>query len=77
MLDHRDAESKGLAGAGRCLGDHILPLHEMGDGFCLDGCGISVTLLLQRLQHGIAETQILEGNCIAFHKFLPFTNRKP
>ena len=39
VLDHRDAEGKGLARSGGGLRDHVLPLHEVGDGPRLDrGC---------------------------------------
>ena len=46
MLHHGDAKGKGLAGAGGGLGDHVLPLHKVGDGPRLDGSGLNVALLL-------------------------------
>ena len=45
VLYHGDAEGKGLAGAGRGLGDHVPPLHKIGDGPALDGGGLDVALL--------------------------------
>ena len=54
-------------GAGRCLGNHIFPLHEAGNRLLLDSGGIAVSLLLQRFQHGIAQTQILKHNIAFFH----------
>ena len=67
MLDHGDAEGEGLAGAGGGLGDHVLPFQERRNGLLLDGGGITVALLFQRPQHGIAETQIGKGNTFLLH----------
>ena len=50
VLDHRDAEGKGLARSGGCLCDDVLPLHQRRDRLLLDSCGISVSLLFQRLK---------------------------
>ena len=58
MLDHGNAEGKGLTGAGRCLGDHILPLHKAGNGLLLDSSGPAVALLFQRLQHGLRQAKV-------------------
>ena len=69
MLDHGNAEGKGLAGAGRCLGNNILPLQKLGNGFRLNGGRIAVTLLFQCLQHGFAEAQTFKRN---IHMYLSF-----
>ena len=49
VLDHRDAEGKRLARAGRGLGDDVLPFHERRDGLGLNFGRVAVALLLQRL----------------------------
>ena len=70
MFNHGNAEGKGLAGAGGGLGNHILPLHEWGDGLCLNGGGITVALLLQGFQHSLAEAKAFKR---CFHSVLPFS----
>ena len=47
VLYHRDAEGKGLAGAGGGLGDHVPPFHKIGDGPALNGGGLDIALFLQ------------------------------
>ena len=71
MLNHGYSESEGLTGAGGRLGNHILPLQEMGNGLRLNGGGVAVTFLLQCLQHGVAETQLCK--CYFCHKSYPLS----
>ena len=72
MLDHRNAESKGLTRSGGRFRNDILPLHKLRNGLCLNGGGPAVSFLFQSLQHRIAQAQILKCNCISFHKIRPF-----
>ena len=46
MLHHGDAEGKGLARAGGRLGDHVFPLHEVGNRAGLHRCGLHITLFV-------------------------------
>ena len=73
MLNHGDAKGEGLAGAGRSLGDYVLPLQKAGDGLCLDGGGIAVALFLQCLQHGAGQAQAFKCNIAFFHSFISFS----
>ena len=67
--DHRDAEGKGLAGPGRGLGKHVLPLHKRRDGLGLHRRGQAVALLLQGRKDRLGEIHILKGK-IVFHDLL-------
>ena len=70
MLNHGNAEGKGLTGASGCLGNYILPLQKMRNGLRLNGGGVSVSLFFQSLQHGIAEAQLCK--CYFCHNDLSF-----
>ena len=71
VLNHGDAEGKGLAGAGRRLGNHVLPCEQRGNGFLLHARGQADALFLQRLQDLFADAQLLK--CFdCFHNELPF-----
>ena len=69
VLDHGNAKGEGLSRARRGLGDYIPPLQKIGNCFRLDGCGIAITLLLQRFQHGIRQAQACKSNIAFFHNF--------
>ena len=60
VLNHGNAEGKGLAGTGRSLGNHILPLHKGRNGLLLNGGGVAVAPPLQRLQGRLGKSQILK-----------------
>ena len=49
VLNHRNAKSKRLTGAGRRFRNHIFPLHQRTDGLGLNACGVAISLFLQRL----------------------------
>ena len=70
MLDHGNAEGKGLAGTGRRFGDHILPLHKFGDRLLLDGGGVAVALLFQCFEHLLGKPQVFK--CNLFHDISSF-----
>ena len=72
MLDHRNAEGKGLTRAGRRFCDHILPLQKGRNCQLLNGGRIAVTLFLQGLQHGFAQPQVLKRQYFFFHKYFLF-----
>ena len=72
VLDHGDAEGEGLAGACGGFGDDILPLHELGDGFGLNGGGVAVPLFLKGFQHRLAQAKLIESNCSIRHNSIPF-----
>mgnify|MGYP000319035922 CR=1 FL=1 len=61
VLDHRDAEGKGLARAGGGLGNDILPLHEIGDRPRLDGGGLDIALLFNGPHDGLGQPQLRVG----------------
>ena len=71
MLDHGDAEGKGLAGTGGGFGDDILPFQQRRDGFFLNSRGISVALLFERFEDLFRQVQVLK--CLLFHRYsVPF-----
>ena len=73
VLHHGDAEGKGLTGAGRSLGNDVLPLHEEGDGAGLDGGGGDVALLLNGPHQFCGQTELgillhlVDGGSVDFH----------
>ena len=72
MLDHGDAEGKGLSGAGGRLGNDVPPLQKIWDGLRLNGGGIAVALLFKRFQHGLAEAETFKCD---FHVSLSLFHR--
>ena len=58
VLHHGDAEGEGLARPRGGLGDHILVLHEIGDGAPLNGGGLLIALLFQGLHNGLGQPQV-------------------
>ena len=72
MLDHGDAEGKGLSGAGGRLGDDVPPLQKIRDGLRLNGGGVAVALFLQGFQHGLAQAETFKCN---FHGSLSLFHR--
>ena len=62
VLNHGNAKGKGFARSRGCLGNHIPPLHEVGNRFGLNGGGIAVPLLLQSLQHCLGQAKAFKCN---------------
>ena len=52
VLDQRQAEGGGLAGAGLCAGQQVVALQGQRNGLLLDGGGLGVALFVQRAQQG-------------------------
>ena len=72
VLDHGDAEGKGLSGAGGRFGNNVPPLQKIWDGLRLNGGGIAVALLFKRFQHGLAEAETFKCD---FHVSLSLFHR--
>ena len=58
MLHHGDAEGESLARTGGRLGNHIFPLHKVGDGAGLDRRGLDIALFPDCLHYSLRETQV-------------------
>ncbi len=52
MLNHGNAESKGLAGAGGGFCDNVLPLEKGRNRLFLNRGGVTISLAFQRPEHG-------------------------
>ena len=72
VLDHGDAESKGLACPRRRLGNHVPPLQQGRNGLLLDLGGQANAFFLQRPQDLLADTQFTKGFCCFHTGFLYF-----
>ncbi len=60
VLDHRQTERGGLAGAGLRLADHVAPAEQRRDRLLLDRARRLVADLAQRGEHGLGKAELLE-----------------
>jgi hypothetical protein len=61
LLDERQPESEGLAGAGLGLADDVLPGEAERDGLALNREGLENALLGERVDHVLLDTEIAES----------------
>ena len=71
VLDHRNAEGKGLARARRGLDHDVLPLLQRGDALPLHPGGMGEAFFLQRRQYMLGNAQLPEGDLCLIHSNFP------
>ena len=72
MLHHGDTEGKGFSCARGGLGNHVLPLHEEGDGAALNGGGLDVALFVNGPHELGGEPQLVIADLVVYNLAVDF-----